>query len=65
MGSYWANFIKTGNPNGGNLTRFPASSPNNTNTLMWLGDTFGAREIVDDTDKLSVIQDLFSMNPEW
>ncbi|THY22377.1 putative liver carboxylesterase 4 [Aureobasidium pullulans] len=65
MGSYWTNFIKTGNPNGGNLTRFPASSPNKTNTVMWLGDTFGAGEIVDDTDKFSVIQDLFSMNPEW
>ncbi|KAI5271922.1 putative liver carboxylesterase 4 [Aureobasidium subglaciale] len=65
MGSYWTNFIKTGNPNGGDLTSFPASSSNATNTVMWLGDSIGAGNIVDNADKLAVIHDLFSQNPEW
>ncbi|KAI5241540.1 putative liver carboxylesterase 4 [Aureobasidium subglaciale] len=62
MGSYWTNFIKTGNPNGGDLTSFPANA---TNTVMWLGDSIGAGNIVDNADKLAVIHDLFSQNPEW
>lgn len=65
MGNYWTNFIKNGNPNGGKLTKFPASSPKANNTVMWLGDTIGAGKIVDNTTKIPVIQDLFSMNPEW
>lgn len=65
MGNYWANFIKTGNPNGHGLAEFPASSANKTNTVMWLGDVVGAGQIVDNTDKLPVLQDFFSMNVEW
>jgi carboxylesterase 2 len=33
---YWANFIKTGNPNGGNLTYWSPSGDDKT--TMWIGD---------------------------
>ncbi|GHU21237.1 carboxylic ester hydrolase [Spirochaetia bacterium] len=41
--SYWANFMKTGNPNGRNLPYWPAVKPDSS-ALMELGDTFKLRE---------------------
>ncbi|KAJ5860889.1 uncharacterized protein N7529_008199 [Penicillium soppii] len=40
MSEYWANFIRTGNPNGDGLVHFPASSSNYS--AMHLGKSFGA-----------------------
>lgn len=65
MGDYWANFIKTGNPNGGDLAYFPPSRPNATNTQMWLGDVNGAGQISDKDGKLEIMQAFFSQSPEW
>jgi para-nitrobenzyl esterase len=39
MSSYWTNFAKTGNPNGGKLPRWPAFDGKNGNEVMHLGDT--------------------------
>ncbi|KAF3761203.1 alpha/beta-hydrolase [Cryphonectria parasitica EP155] len=64
MGDYWANFIKTGNPNGGSLTNFPASNPN-VSQIMWLGDSFGASYIADNSSKIAVIEEFFSQNIEF
>jgi carboxylesterase type B len=41
MGRYWANFIKTGNPNGTALAPWPDNG--DPNRLMELGNNFGAR----------------------
>ncbi|KAJ5153057.1 uncharacterized protein N7482_009535 [Penicillium canariense] len=40
MSEYWANFIKTGNPNGNGLTYFPPTTE--TKQTMWLGNSWGA-----------------------
>ncbi|KAF2708147.1 alpha/beta-hydrolase [Pleomassaria siparia CBS 279.74] len=44
MSNYWVNFIKTGNPNGGNLTTWTPSNKNTTST-MWLGNSWGENEL--------------------
>ncbi len=44
--SYWANFVKTGNPNGGGLPKWPAWDVN-TPVTMELGDRFEVRPIAD------------------
>jgi para-nitrobenzyl esterase len=37
MESYFANFIKTGNPNGKNLPEWPAAKPDNPHpAVMWI-----------------------------
>ncbi|KAH6677684.1 prolyl oligopeptidase-like protein [Halenospora varia] len=63
MSEYWANFIKTGNPNGGNLTTFPAAS--NTTQVMWLGDSTGASYLTQNTSQFTVIQEFFSQQIEF
>ncbi|KAF7885009.1 hypothetical protein EAF00_010827 [Botryotinia globosa] len=40
INAYWVNFIKTGNPNGGNLTYWPASNANSS-TVRQVGDGWG------------------------
>jgi para-nitrobenzyl esterase len=45
MGRYWANFIKTGNPNGPTLAPWPRVD--DPNQLMELGENFGARPAMD------------------
>jgi carboxylesterase type B len=40
--SYWANFVATGNPNGGDLHYWPATSRDNPIFMEW-GDTFRLR----------------------
>lgn len=64
MGAYWTNFIKTGNPNGGDLVDFPPTVSNVTE-VMWLGDSFGSSYIANSTSKITVIEDFFSQNVEW
>lgn len=39
MNAYWANFIKTGNPNGDNLTPWPATTSNPA--VQWVGNGWG------------------------
>ena len=51
MSSYWANFIRTGNPNGANLTQWLPSSNSSKKTMM-LGDGYGMVKVASD----SVIQ---------
>ncbi|CZR67699.1 related to triacylglycerol lipase II precursor [Phialocephala subalpina] len=63
MSEYWANFIKTGNPNGGNLTTFPAAS--NVTQVMWLGDSTGASYLTQNTSQFTVIQEFFSQQIEF
>lgn len=62
MAAYWANFIKTGNPNGGNLTYWPASS--NATQTMWLGDSWGAQSIAD-TARIAFMQKFFAQQVEF
>ncbi len=63
MSEYWANFIKSGNPNGGNLTTFPAAS--NVTEVMWLGDSTGASYLTRNTSQFTVIQEFFSQQIEF
>ncbi|KAI9731994.1 MAG: hypothetical protein M1834_004445 [Cirrosporium novae-zelandiae] len=62
MAGYWANFIKTGNPNGGNLTYWPPSG-NDTKT-MWLGDSWGADSIADST-RIAFWEKFYTVSKEW
>lgn len=62
MAQYWANFIKTGNPNGGNLTYWPASS--NATTTMWLGDSWGAQAIADSA-RIAFMEKFFAAQKEF
>ncbi|KIY53240.1 carboxylesterase [Fistulina hepatica ATCC 64428] len=62
MAAYWANFIKTGNPNGGNLTYWPPSSDNTT--TMYLGNSWGTGSIADE-ERIEFIQEFFSYQTEW
>jgi carboxylesterase 2 len=59
ISQYWANFIKTGNPNGGNLTNFPVTTQNATQ-VMWLGDSTGASYLTPDSTKFDFLQKFFS-----
>ncbi|KAH7050336.1 alpha/beta-hydrolase [Macrophomina phaseolina] len=52
---YWANFIKTGNPNGGNLTYFPPTT-NASKKIMWLGDSWGSSYIAPSEDRIKFIE---------
>lgn len=54
ISEYWANFIRTGNPNGGNLTYFPPSSDNKT--AMHLGETFGVVPIAESKERVSFLR---------
>jgi carboxylesterase 2 len=58
LSSYWVNFIKTGNPNGGNLTTWNPSS-NTTKTTMALGDSWGTISVAPEAN-IEFIEDFFS-----
>jgi len=45
MSSYWTNFAKTGDPNGGSLPRWPAYSPADHQTMQ-LGARLGPMPVV-------------------
>ncbi|KUJ13859.1 prolyl oligopeptidase-like protein [Mollisia scopiformis] len=63
MGEYWVNFINTGDPNGRNLTSFPAASE--VRQVMWLGDSTGASYLTNGTGRFDVIQEFFSQQIEF
>ena len=46
MSTYWANFIKTGNPNGKNLPQWPVYRTD-TRSILVLGDQVGAQPLPD------------------
>ncbi|KAJ5723696.1 carboxylesterase [Penicillium malachiteum] len=62
MTRYWANFIKTGNPNGGNLTEWLPSKE--SHQTMWLGDSFGSGTIGEESH-VSFIKEFFSYQTPW
>ncbi|KAF2464190.1 alpha/beta-hydrolase [Lindgomyces ingoldianus] len=64
MSGYWANFIRTGNPNGGNLTYFPPSTSGEAQT-MWLGDSWGASNLTASDEKTEFIVDWLSQLYEY
>lgn len=61
---YWANFIRTGNPNGGNLTYFPPTT-NASKQTMWLGDSWGAGYITQSEERFNFIQSWTSTLHEY
>ncbi|KAF3765372.1 hypothetical protein M406DRAFT_36802 [Cryphonectria parasitica EP155] len=61
--SYWINFIKTGDPNGGNLTYW-APSTSTSKTTFALGDAWGNIEVGSD-EAIEFFQDFFSQEPEY
>ncbi|KAI1395649.1 carboxylesterase [Hypoxylon fuscum] len=63
MSQYWYNFIATGNPNGGNLTAWEASSTESKTTMV-LGDSYGTIPIASD-DVLDLITSYFSTETAW
>lgn len=54
MSSYWANFIKTGNPNGDGLIHWSPSSDNKT--AMHLGQGFGSVLIAKSAERISFLR---------
>ncbi|KAK7394017.1 hypothetical protein QQX98_013195 [Neonectria punicea] len=64
MSEYWANFIRTGNPNGGNLTAFQPST-SASRQVTFLGNTWGAAGLTDSTAKFNFIQKFFSTLKEY
>lgn len=64
MGNYWTNFIKNGDPNGAGLTDFPAAR-SNVSQVMWLGNSFGASYIADNSSKIVATEALFANTPEF
>lgn len=64
MSEYWANFIKTGNPNGDGLDEFPAVSPDDKQ-IMWLGDSTGPSYLTTTSAKVDFIQEFFSQQIEF
>ncbi|KAK0664158.1 Carboxylesterase 4A [Lasiodiplodia hormozganensis] len=64
MAGYWANFIRTGNPNGRNLTYWEPSTEDKKQT-MWLGDKWGAGSISDEDERISFIESWYSTLHQW
>ncbi|KAJ5644155.1 carboxylesterase [Penicillium longicatenatum] len=62
MTRYWANFIRTGNPNNAGLPFWPVSG--NAKETMWLGNSWGVGPIADDA-RISYVEEWFSRNQEW
>ena len=57
MNAYWVNFIKTGNPNGGNLTTWYANT--NNSVVQHVGDGWGTIPVADPA-KVSLFERWFS-----
>jgi para-nitrobenzyl esterase len=58
MSSYWANFVKTGDPNGQGLPAWPVYKDKATGRAMVLGDTVGP-EAAPDAQRLALYDSLF------
>ena len=63
MSEYWANFIRKGNPNGGNLTDFPASETKAE--TMWLGDEWGVGMAANTEKKVEFVGKWLSALAPW
>jgi para-nitrobenzyl esterase len=61
LSSYWVSFIRSGDPNGAGLPRWPAFSPGKADT-MELGATPGPRSIAD-PPQLELLKQLLSSRP--
>lgn len=57
MNAYWVNFIKSGNPNGGNLTYWPKVDPENQ-TVQHVGDGWGQVHVASKA-KVELFKDWF------
>ncbi|KAL2825328.1 Carboxylesterase [Aspergillus cavernicola] len=55
ISDYWANFIRTGNPNGGDLPYFQPSTADNK-AAMWMGEWFGSGPIAQSEERISFLQ---------
>ncbi|PYI09209.1 alpha/beta-hydrolase [Aspergillus sclerotiicarbonarius CBS 121057] len=63
MVAYWANFIKTGNPNGEGLAEWPASGTEKN--TMWLGNSFGVGELTNSEARREFMLEWLAKSKEW
>lgn len=59
MNGYWANFIKTGSPNGAGLVEWTAATESANQTVQRVGDGFGP-VLVADPAKVSLFEEWFA-----
>lgn len=62
MNSYWVNFVKTGNPNGGDLTKWDVVS--DSQVVQELGDGWDVISIGPE-DAVQLLQDWFQSQPAY
>ena len=62
VSSYWANFAKSGNPNGAGLPHWAASS--GAAETMEIGEKFAPRSIADET-RLDFFRRFYATQKEW
>lgn len=63
MSSYWANIVKTGNPNGAGLPNWPAFDPG-ARSVMLLGDSFETTAIAT-PERIDFWQRFFATQKPW
>ncbi|CRL26859.1 Acetylcholinesterase, insect [Penicillium camemberti] len=64
MASYWANFIRTGNPNGNGLPQFKPTTKASQKT-MWLGDAWGMGPLTMNSKRIQFLQKWTARLPAW
>lgn len=64
MNKYWANFIRSGDPNGDGLVHFPPST-NGSYQTMWLGNSWGVGPISESKERVAFIEKWYSTLKEW
>jgi carboxylesterase 2 len=62
MVTYWANFIKTGNPNGHGLAHWPAN--NDHQTIMFLGDSWGEEPVASNA-RIAFLEKFLKTQQAW
>lgn len=62
MNGYWSNFIKSGNPNGGDLTEWPATT--SAETIQHVGDGWGVIPVAWDL-KVALFKSWFAAQPKF